>query len=119
MRFSVRPRGSERFGPHVCVTGNMVRTLARLGYGTDDRVVKAMDWLVGIQLDDGGWNCFTEDGGKHGSFKSIQPLWALSEMNRLNLDRTGLRVRGRAASFSSDIGYTSLMLMSQLSRWIF
>lgn len=82
--FSVRPRGSERFGPHVCVAGNMIRALARFGYGADDRVVKAMDWLVGIQLDDGGWNCFTEDGGKHGSFKSVQPLWALSEMVRLN-----------------------------------
>ncbi len=27
--FALRPKGSEKFDPHVCATGNMVRTLAR------------------------------------------------------------------------------------------
>ncbi len=68
-----------QFQPHICLTGNMVRALGRLGYARDDRVWKAMDWLVSVQLSDGGWNCFPP--GKHGSFMAtVQPLWALSEM---------------------------------------
>ncbi len=79
--FALRPRGSENFKPHICMTGNMVRALTRFGFGKDERVARALDWLVGEQLGDGGWNCFTEDGGKHGSFKAtIEPLWAFSEI---------------------------------------
>ncbi len=79
--FSLRPKGAEKFQPHICMTGNLVRTLVRFGYLKDDRVEKAMDWLVKEQLPDGGWNCFTQWGGKHSSFKAtIEPLWALSEI---------------------------------------
>ncbi len=83
--FAVRqrqpPRGAKewQFQPHVCATGNMVRSLARLGYSRDGRVQKAADWLVSKQLVDGGWNCFPP--GKHGSFlATVQPIWALNEM---------------------------------------
>ena len=76
---SLRPKGNTKFEPHICATGNMVRTLARMGYAEDHRVLRAMDWLLSKQLPDGGWNC--SPPGKHGSFMStIQPLWALSEM---------------------------------------
>jgi len=76
---SLRPKGHEKFEPHICATGNMVRTLAKMGYAEDHRVLRAMDWLLSKQLADGGWNC--SPAGKHGSFMSvIQPLWALSEM---------------------------------------
>ena len=76
---SLRPKGDEKFEPHICATGNMVRALAKMGYAEDHRVLRAMDWLLSKQLPDGGWNCFP--AGKHGSFLSvIQPLWALSEM---------------------------------------
>lgn len=79
--FALRPKGSEKFAPHVCMTGNMIRALAKFGYENDTRLVRAMDWLVGQQLPDGGWNCFSEDGGEHGSFKAtIEPLWALAEI---------------------------------------
>ena len=77
---SMRPRGNEKFEPHICLTGNMVRTLVRMGYSEDDRVLRAIEWLISKQLPDGGWNCFAPSG-KHGSFMStIQPVWALSEM---------------------------------------
>ena len=83
--FSIRekqpPRDAKEwpFLPHVCATGNMVRTLARFGFAGDDRVVKAAEWLVGKQLPDGGWNCAPQ--GKHGSFTAtVQPIWGLSEM---------------------------------------
>jgi len=78
--FSLRPLGSPKFEPHVCLTGNMVASLIRLGYGGDARVRRAADWLVSQQLPDGGWNCYVKFGSKHGSFKStIEPLWGLAE----------------------------------------
>jgi len=83
--FALRPKGSEKFDPHVCTTGNMVRTLAKFGLADDDRVGKAIDWLLSQQLADGGWNCYAVWGGKHGSFKAtIEPLWALSELLQNN-----------------------------------
>src|SRR5437879_7177454 len=83
--FELRRRGSEGIKPHVCATGNMIRSLAKFGYGQDERVVKAMDWLISEQLVDGGWNCFTEDGAKHVSFQAtIEPLWALAAMFQIH-----------------------------------
>lgn len=77
--FSLRPRDQKPFEPHVCNTGNMVRALAKAGYARDDRVGKAMDWLISKQLSDAGWNC--APSGKHGSFlATVEPMWALSEM---------------------------------------
>ena len=77
--FSLRSRGEEQFHPHVCNTGNMVRALAKAGYSKDDRVRKAMGWLLSKQLSDSAWNC--APSGKHGSFlATVEPMWALSEM---------------------------------------
>ena len=79
--FSLRPQGQKPFEPHICNTGNMVRALAKAGYAKDDRVVKAMNWLVSKQLSDSAWNC--APSGKHGSFlATVEPLWALSEVNK-------------------------------------
>jgi Prenyltransferase and squalene oxidase repeat len=76
---SLRPKGHDKFEPHICLTGNMIRALAKMGYSEDGRVLRAVDWLLSKQLADGGWNC--SPSGKHGSFTSvIQPVWALSEM---------------------------------------
>ena len=93
--FSVRERHPPKeakdwqFQPHVCATGNMVRTLAKLGYARDDRVVKAANWLLAKQLPDGGWNCAPQ--GKHGSFTAtVQPIWGLNEMLGVH-DRDGWR----------------------------
>ena len=67
-----------------CLTGNMIRTLIRLGYANDRRVRKAIDWLPVQQLEDGGWNCdYPEKKVKHSSFMStVEPLWAYSEIPR-------------------------------------
>jgi hypothetical protein len=81
--FAMRPRGDDQFHPHICNTGNMVRALAKAGYAKDDRVVKAMSWLVSKQLSDSAWNC--APSGKHGSFMAtVEPLWALSEIIKQN-----------------------------------
>lgn len=67
-----------------CLTGNMIRTLIKLGYSNDHRVQKAIDWMPKAQLEDGGWNCdHPEKKVKHSSFMStIEPLWAYSEVPR-------------------------------------
>lgn len=66
--------------PHVCLTGNMVRTLLVLGYREDERVWKAVDWLLENQLEDGGWNCWKGHQGHSSLLSTIQPLWAFSEI---------------------------------------
>lgn len=40
-----------------CLTGNMSAALIRIGYKDDPRVKKALEWLVKIQMEDGGWQC--------------------------------------------------------------
>ncbi len=74
--------GRGKVEEEVCLTGNMVRTLIVFGYGDDDRVKKALNWLPEFQLDDGGWNCdYPKYDPKHSSFMStIEPLWAYSEI---------------------------------------
>jgi len=42
---------------YSCLTGNMTASLIRLGYKDDPRVKKALEWLVKIQNNDGGWLC--------------------------------------------------------------
>jgi len=77
--FSLRPKSQKPFEPHVCNTGNMVRALAKGGYSKDDRIQKAMSWLLSKQLSDSAWNC--SPSGKHGSFlATVEPMWALSVM---------------------------------------
>src|SRR5712692_219448 len=87
--FSLRPRGTEELKPHVCATGNMVRTLAKFGYAGDERVVKATKWLVSSeQLSEGGWNCYREEGGRHGCFKAtVERRWALAALLALHLQK--------------------------------
>jgi hypothetical protein len=41
----------------VCITGNCVRMMTRLGYGDDARIQRATRWLVTAQKSDGGWHC--------------------------------------------------------------
>lgn len=46
-------RGSEKNGGNqsvlACLTGNMVFSLIRLGYGNDERIRKAIDWIAEYQ----------------------------------------------------------------------
>ncbi|HVH14896.1 MAG TPA: hypothetical protein VNA15_04160 [Candidatus Angelobacter sp.] len=86
------------------MTGNMARTLHVLGYNTDSRVRKAIDWLPKAQLEDGGWNCdYPEYQGikvRHSSFMStIEPLWAYSEIPKQRLTRRIRRSIERGAEF--------------------
>lgn len=67
-----------------CLTGNICTALIRLGYQDDVRVKKALEWLVKIQFQDGGWLCpywTAHVKDKHGCFDgTICPLEAFSEV---------------------------------------
>jgi hypothetical protein len=55
-------------GPETCIGGMLVLLAASFGF-RDDRIDTTVEWLLGQQLDDGGWNCESiRTGSRHGSF---------------------------------------------------
>lgn len=66
--------------PEACITAMLVGLAAGFGL-VDERVPAAVDWLLRMQLPDGGWNCRTiRDGSRHGSFNTTMlVLEALQE----------------------------------------
>ena len=54
--------------PETCITGMLVLLAASFGF-EHERVRPALEWQLGQQLEDGGWNCETvRAGSRHGSF---------------------------------------------------
>lgn len=76
--------GAIREGEMSCLTGNVCTALIRLGYAGDERVHRALDWLVEVQNVDGGWLCpywKAHIRDKHGCFLGTIPsLDAFSEL---------------------------------------
>lgn len=64
--------------PETCITGMLVLLASSFGFH-DERLDPTVRWLLGEQLDDGGWNCESiRRGSRHGSFNtSITVLDAL------------------------------------------
>ncbi len=88
-----RPRGRTR---EVCVPGMAARALLRVGYGDHPAVRRTIDWIVRVQLPDGGWN----DGpAKHGSLDGWKPLEALAEIPIEQRDESVRRAIDRGAKF--------------------
>ncbi len=71
-------------GQSSCLTGNMVVALCQLGYQSDPRTMKALNWLVRVQNRDGGWLCpywGAHINDTHGCFYgTICPLEAFTEV---------------------------------------
>jgi hypothetical protein len=67
----------------TCLTGNVILALIRLGHADDERVLRALKWLIEVQNVDGGWLCpywKAHIKDKHGCFMgTITPLHAFSE----------------------------------------
>jgi hypothetical protein len=67
----------------TCVTGMMVTTAIRFGQRHDPRVGRMLDWLLGEQMEDGGWNCRSHRAGtKHGSFHTTTSVLEALEAAR-------------------------------------
>jgi len=73
---------------YSCLTGNVCAALLRVGYDTDSRLKKALNWLVKIQNRDGGWLCpywKAHIKDTHSCFYgTICPLEAFSEVSNEN-----------------------------------
>ncbi len=69
--------------PETCITAMLMLLAAAFGHD-DPRLDTTVDWLVGQQLADGGWNCESiRSGSSHGSFHtSITVLEALLAYER-------------------------------------
>jgi len=66
--------GSES---EVCFTGNAVRMLTKLGYGSDARVAAALAWLLESQKTDGGWHCFPSPTGTLDCWEALAAFAAI------------------------------------------
>jgi len=88
---------------YSCLTGNMVAALIRLGYKEDPRVKKALDWLISIQNEDGGWLCpywRAHIKDTHSCFYgTICPLEAFSEVPEAERSNEMKRAVERGAEF--------------------
>jgi hypothetical protein len=80
--------------PETCITAMLVLLAATFGLD-DPRVDRAVEWLLGQQLADGGWNCETvRCGSKHGSFHTT--ISALDALHRYRTTGGTLPVAGAA-----------------------
>lgn len=82
------------YPPDICISAFWL-TLAGYFRHEDPRVPDVVDWVVGNQLDDGGWNCASvRTGSKHGSFHTtIQVLEALAQFDDPALEQPATRGR--------------------------
>ncbi len=68
----------------TCVTGMILSILAYFEY-EDNKIKRLTDFLLNQQLNDGGWNCQSFKGSKHGSFHTtISVLEGLREYEKLS-----------------------------------
>jgi len=109
--FHVWAKEVIREGELSCLTGNIATALIRLGYGEDERVSRALDWLVDVQNADGGWLCpywKAHIRDRHGCFMgAITPLDAFSEVP------SGQRTPGMRDSVERGVEF---LLMHRLFR---
>ena len=88
--------------PEVCITGMLVLLAGSFGHD-DPRLRATVQWLLEVQLGDGGWNCQSiRSGSKHGSFHTsitvLEALDAVREQPALDgmqdaIDRSAQRGR--------------------------
>jgi len=86
-----------------CLTGNVLAAFLRMGFGDDPRLAHAVDWLLEIQNEDGGWLCpywKAHVRDRHSCFfGTIAPLEALSELPRDRRSPAIEKAADRAAEF--------------------
>jgi hypothetical protein len=85
----------------TCVTGMILSIVSFFQY-RDDRTHRLADFLLGQQMNDGGWNCLSFSGAVHGSFHTtinvLEGLWEFEKENVYQKDRI-LESRQRGHEF--------------------
>ena len=69
---------------HLCMTANLSRAFLKAGFDKNDRVRRALDWLVSEQKEDGGWHCFES---KKGTLDCWEPLSTFSALPKSRWSR--------------------------------
>ncbi|EQD40666.1 hypothetical protein B1A_16362, partial [mine drainage metagenome] len=86
----------DRWGPELCVSGNVARSLIRFGYRDHPVVRTTLRWLVDTQKADGGWHCFRS---RTGTLDGWEGLAALAEIPEPERDGDVRRALERGAEF--------------------
>ncbi|MFQ5951228.1 MAG: prenyltransferase/squalene oxidase repeat-containing protein [Candidatus Geothermarchaeales archaeon] len=93
------PAYRDRFSEE-CIAGRMVAVLVKFGYLEEPRVWDAVEWLLGRQMADGGWNCDYRHNPSHSSiYSTYQVLWGLSEIPSSKRTPSIKRAIGRGVEF--------------------
>ncbi|MCI4334365.1 MAG: hypothetical protein L3K04_01835 [Thermoplasmata archaeon] len=87
--------GNSKGTGHHCLVGNMARSLIRLGYGEDRRVIRSLEWLVETADPKGGWSCY----GRGRNLDSWEGLSAFAAYPRSRWSSEMEAAVGRAAEF--------------------
>lgn len=67
---------------HLCMTANITRTFLQAGFDENNRVRNALNWLVDVQKDDGGWHCFESSRGTLDCWEPLSAFAALPKNQR-------------------------------------
>jgi hypothetical protein len=89
-------RLSNKVYYHLCITANIVRSFLRAGYDKANRVRRAIDWLVEVQKEDGGWHCFDP---KKGTLDCWEPLSAFAALPKQRWTRRVKKSAENGAEF--------------------
>jgi len=80
----------------TCVTGMILSVLSYFSY-RDDRISGMVDFLLDQQMKDGGWNCESFSGARHGSFHTtLSVLEGLREFEKWDSYKQKESVQSRA-----------------------
>jgi hypothetical protein len=81
---------------HLCMTANICRAFLQAGFDEKSRVRSALDWLVDVQKEDGGWHCFESS---RGTLDCWEPLSAFAALPKNQWNRRIKESIERGAEF--------------------